>query len=57
LIAIENLLPTALAAERAAASATARRTDSTKPRTATQRRHLGVEDLLNREDDPMSSEN
>jgi len=57
LIAIENLLPTALAVERAAAIATARRTDSTKPRTATLRRHLGVEDLLNREDDPMSSEN
>jgi hypothetical protein len=57
LIAIENLLPTALAAERAAASATARRTDSTERRTATLRRHLGVEDLLNPEDDPMSSEN
>jgi len=57
MIANAHLAPTALAAERAAASATARRTDSTERRTATLRRHLGVEDLLNPEDDPMSSEN
>lgn len=50
LTAIENLLPTALAVERAAAGAAARRTDDTERRMATRRRHPDVGDLLNPDD-------